>query len=210
MTETAPVDSVANKQEPQQAAQPDFAKELADLKEMNTHLKGEVQKYKNEAKQAFEKRDKKVEEVSVLKDQDKLVAYAETLKADKENLEKQLQEIKIQAERKAKMELVQKTAKEHGLKDRYAPMLEKLINLDEVDVSKPITTKYAIEAVKNDIPDFFGMPGADLDKSIPSMKPVAGTKALAQAEYDKIKNNPNRTAEDTKRAFELAELLQKT
>ena len=210
MTIEAPVDSAAdNKQEPQQG-QPDVAKELADIKELNAHLKGEVQKYKNEAKQAFEKRDKKVEEMSILKDQDKLVSYAETLKAEKEGLEKQLQDIRLQAERKEKMELVQKTAKEYGLKDRYAGMLEKLINLDEVDTTKPVTMRLAIDAIKNDIPDIFGMPGTDLDKSLPSMKPMAGTKALAQVEYDKIKNNPNRTAEDLQRAFELAELLQKT
>lgn len=205
MTDTAKVESNAeNKQET--TTQTETVKET-DYKELATHLQEEVNKWKNEAKNAFNKRDKTNDEMRLLKDQDQVLAHFDKIKAENDSLKNELLTVRVEAERKTKLDALQRVAKEQGIKERYLCSLDKFVNLDEINTEKPVTMRFAVETVKSSFPDFFGVPGEQLDKQIPTPKPVTSVKETLQKQYqDEL--NKSYHERDMKKLIDLKKMIE--
>jgi DNA repair exonuclease SbcCD ATPase subunit len=184
---------------------------LSNVEELLEHFKSEASKYKEEAKRAFEKRDKVKNELKTVKQADnrneEIEAHIRTLEEKLTQREQELLTIRNESTKKEKVDALKKVAKEQGLKELYLDKLDRFVDLDEVDTSKAATLRYQVDIIRSNYPDFFQATGKEIDSALPAPRLGSGDPLnQAIAEFKQLKSKGLRLTNDE--AAKLAELYK--
>lgn len=196
-----------------QPSMEDIMSEINKLKEENEHWRTEADKFREQAKEAFAKRDKVKSDLRAAKEsssgKDELEEHVQKLEAklqEKDNLLNQLEQNKI---RNAKLNALQEVAKTQGLKELYLDKLERFVDLEEVDPEKKVSLRIAVDSIKSSYPDFFSATGETVDNALPNPKLNSSGTGTYKEQYAKMLTVPRheRTAEWAAKLVELKELI---
>jgi len=180
--------------------------------------------YKEQANQAFEKRDKEIgimkrqmkEQSKAKKDESKaasdLEKLVEGLQAQLEEKDKIIADIKLTETRNEKLGALKNYAREHGLKEAYLDRLDKFINLDEVDPGKKVSLRIAVDTVKQNFPDLFSTNSEAVDRALPNPKLKADGGVNYKERYQALLDTPvaKRAPDHFQKLAELKELIVQT
>lgn len=158
--------------------------------ELVSYWKSEAEKYRNEAQNAFQARDKikaklKEEKASV-EQKDDLLRRLEDMESQLQEKDRYINDIKVKQETQAKLDALRAVAKKQGLKDVYVDKLDKFVDLTDVDPQKEISLKLAVDSVRTSFPDLFSANGESIDKSLPNPKLSSGSAGALKDEYDRL------------------------
>ena len=183
--------------------------EAQDLVTLIEHYKAEAAKYKEEAKNAYKKRDEIKKEYRAVKENSQ---ESDEVKKHIEQLQKQLDEkelfiknIEFERTKENKLKSLIQVAKEQGLKESYIDKLEKFVDLDEVDPAKNATMRYQLDIMRSNFPDLFSDNGKKIDKAMPMPNLKTAPQSLYLDQYNAEKRKGIKA--DMKKLMELKKLI---
>lgn len=144
-----------------------------DVHELVEHYRAEAMRYKeragyleSEMKNALQKRQETKDKASEGKGE--LLDYIEKLQSEKEALQSQLTGLTQAQVKTEKLSKVKEAFMEAGANPEFVDKLSSTVNLDDVDLDRPVTLKYMVDKTRTEWGPLFVNTSGKVDASIPA------------------------------------------